>query len=147
MATINTINVGGIDKEIEDSVARSSSIYASNKVDTLDADVTGLHTQVEQIIAPTGEAPNPSEITDARIGYDDTVHSSLGNAIRNQMKDVYKELSVKCTLFKNLFNPDDPDIILHGYYNTSGQFVSQNSLMSSGFIPVTRNPSVNILRI
>lgn len=55
----------------------------------------GLQTQINQIIAPTGEAPNPAEITDARIGYDNTVYTSLGLAIRGQVGDIHKLMKLE----------------------------------------------------
>lgn len=47
-----------------------------------------LKSRVDQIVAPTGEAPNPAEITDARIGVDGSTYDSLGNAIRKQIDNV-----------------------------------------------------------
>lgn len=64
MDTINVINVGGIDKEIEDTFAR---------------------TRIDEIIAPSGGAPSAEEILDARVGYDNTTYNSLGLAIRTQV--------------------------------------------------------------
>ena len=51
-----------------------------------------LQAQIDQIVAPSGEAPNPSEIINARIGINNGTYNSLGNAIRNQIKDVRASL-------------------------------------------------------
>ena len=96
--TINTINVGGVDKEIEDTFARSNSSYAINTADSAVEAIEALTTRVDQIIAPSGQAPNPAEVTDARIGYDGVTYSSLGNAIRNQFEDLEEALKNDGTL-------------------------------------------------
>lgn len=51
-----------------------------------------LQNQIDEIVAPTGEAPNPAEIVNARIGYDNVTYTSLGDAIRTQIEDVYDEI-------------------------------------------------------
>lgn len=60
-SSINTINVGGVDKEIEDSFAR---------------------TRLDEIIG--GDAPSAAEVADARVGYDEVDYGTLGAAIRSQ---------------------------------------------------------------
>ena len=47
-----------------------------------------LQTEIDQIIAPTGEAPSAAEVENARIGADGTVYDTLGNAIRGQVGDL-----------------------------------------------------------
>lgn len=49
---------------------------------------TAINARIDQIIAPTGEAPSPAEITDARIGADGVTYSSLGDAIRTQFDEI-----------------------------------------------------------
>ena len=49
---------------------------------------TILGTRIDQIIAPSGEAPSAAEITDARISYNGVVYDSLGTAIRRQITDL-----------------------------------------------------------
>lgn len=49
---------------------------------------SALGTRIDEIIAPSGEAPSAAEVTDARIGYDGTVYSTLGGAIRGQISDL-----------------------------------------------------------
>lgn len=84
--TINTIHVGGIDKEIEDTVARETASSASSTVASVTNRVSTLETRVEQIIAPTGTAPNPAEVVDARQDIYGQVNTSLGAAIRKQLQ-------------------------------------------------------------
>lgn len=51
---------------------------------------SALGTRIDEIIAPSGEAPSAAEVTDARIGYDGTVYNTLGGAIRGQVSDLDK---------------------------------------------------------
>lgn len=43
-----------------------------------------LQSQIDQLIAPSGEAPSAAEVENARIGSDGTVYPTLGDAIRTQ---------------------------------------------------------------
>ena len=51
-----------------------------------------LQTQIDEIIAPSGEAPSAAEVENARIGADGTVYDTLGNAIRGQVSDLNQAL-------------------------------------------------------
>lgn len=51
-----------------------------------------LKAQIDQIIAPTGEAPNPAEITDARVGADGITYNTLGEAIRTNDNSLETEI-------------------------------------------------------
>ena len=63
-----------------------------SEVQTITSEANTLKSRVDQIIAPTGEAPNPSEITDARVGEDGVTYDSLGNAIREQVGNIKSAL-------------------------------------------------------
>lgn len=54
---------------------------------------TLLGTRIDQIIAPSGQAPSAAEVTDARIGTNGTVYSTLGGAIRGQISDLESNIS------------------------------------------------------
>ena len=47
-----------------------------------------LQAQIDQLVAPSGTAPNPAEIENARIGADGVTYDTLGNAIRTQLTDL-----------------------------------------------------------
>lgn len=51
-----------------------------------------LQAQINQIVAPSGTAPNPAEIENARIGADNVTYSTLGDAIRTQVTDLKNDL-------------------------------------------------------
>lgn len=117
MDTINVINVGGVDKEIEDTYARSLGTDADSRLDTLEPKVTqeisdranadaALNTRIDQIVAPTGEAPNPAEITDARIGADGKTYNSLGTSIRTQIKNARNAINNEDDYFSSILESD-----------------------------------------
>lgn len=47
-----------------------------------------LQSQINQIIAPSGEAPSTAEVENARIGADNVTYATLGDAIRNQVNNI-----------------------------------------------------------
>lgn len=51
-----------------------------------------LATRFNNIIANAGDLTNNAELIDARVGADDVVYDTLGEAIRGQMKDIGKEV-------------------------------------------------------
>lgn len=64
-------------------------------VGDIQSEIDLINTRIDEIIAPTGEAPNPAEIVDARIGATDlggVTYSDLGTAIRTQMTSLVDEL-------------------------------------------------------
>lgn len=72
-------------RQTADNALQSAiSSEASTRV-TQDA---SLQSQIDQLIAPSGEAPSAAEIQNARIGADGVTYHTLGNAIRTQVTDV-----------------------------------------------------------
>lgn len=51
-----------------------------------------LSARIDELIAPSGEAPSAAEVTDARIGADGTTYTSLGGAVRGQVTDLKSEI-------------------------------------------------------
>ena len=51
-----------------------------------------MQSQINQIVAPSGEAPSAAEVQNARIGADGVTYSTLGDAIRTQV-DVLHEIT------------------------------------------------------
>lgn len=66
----------------------------STRVSQNSSDIDSLDTQFQQFIAPTGEAPNPAEITNARVGADGVTYTTLGDAIRTQVTDLKSDLDI-----------------------------------------------------
>lgn len=75
---------------------------------------TFLQSQIDQIVAPSGEAPSVAEVENARVGVDGKIYSSLGQAIRTA---------------DSLMNPSLVALTgnkTQGYVNTSGGFNTGN---------------------
>ena len=54
---------------------------------------TTINARIDELVAPSGEAPSAAEVLDARTGYDGTVYNNLGNAIRTPISDVNTALA------------------------------------------------------
>lgn len=54
---------------------------------------TLLQNQIDDLIAPSGEAPSAAEVENARIGWDGTRYQTLGTAIRTQVKNLQDEIN------------------------------------------------------
>jgi lysophospholipase L1-like esterase len=74
-----------------------------------------LQTEIDQIIAPTGEAPSAAEVQNARIGEDGTVYDTLGNAIRGQVGDL-----------KSAINEIDAEVFDKTYVNIAQKVNDSN---------------------
>lgn len=61
---------------------------AAGSISDLTAKTNLLQTEIDELIAPSGEAPSAAEVTDARIGVDATVYPTLGEAIRGQVGEL-----------------------------------------------------------
>lgn len=66
-----------------ETAARTSAVNA--EITNRESGDTLLQTQIDQIIAPSGEAPSAAEVENARIDVDGEVHATLGEAIREQV--------------------------------------------------------------
>lgn len=107
-AVINSTNVeisalhvkdGEIDSALNSEISTRSNADASLNT-ALNAEVvarqnadSAINTRIDEIIAPSGEAPSPAEITDARIGANGFTYSTLGDAIRGQIDEVTEYLN------------------------------------------------------
>lgn len=71
--------------------------YVQSSGAAINSKVSFLQTEIDQIVAPSGEAPSAAEIENARIGIDGTVYNTLGNAIRGQFGELEKVGEAKWT--------------------------------------------------
>lgn len=84
---VNTSNIESLTTQVQNNATNiASEISARQTTDS------SLQSQIDQLVAPTGEAPNPAEIENARIGDDGVTYDTLGNAIRTQFSDVKSDL-------------------------------------------------------
>ena len=85
---VNTSNIESLTTQVQNNATNiASEISARQTTDS------SLQSQIDQLVAPTGEAPNPAEIENARIGDDGVTYDTLGNAIRTQFSDVKSVLT------------------------------------------------------
>lgn len=54
---------------------------------------SNLQSQIDQIIAPSGEAPSAAEVQNARIDADGVTYDTLGKAIRTQYNELSKDIN------------------------------------------------------
>ena len=73
--------------------AEGSITSLGSRMSTAESDIDVLDARVDQIVAPSGEAPSAAEVSDARVGVDGTTYTSLGNAVRGQVTDLNNDLS------------------------------------------------------
>ena len=74
--TANNILQGNINSEASTRAAADSN----------------LQSQINQIVAPSGEAPSVAEVQNARIGVDGVTYDTLGTAIRSQVGELKGDL-------------------------------------------------------
>lgn len=85
---INTSDIETLTTQIQNNATNiASEISARQSGDS------NLQSQIDQIIAPSGEAPSAAEVENARIGDDGVTYDTLGNAIRGQFADVKNVLN------------------------------------------------------
>lgn len=105
-----------------------------------------LQAEIDQLIAPTGEAPSAAEVQNARIGVDGTTYDTLGNAIRGQVGDLKNALIPLNNDFikKCEFTPISIGDVDTSYYVTvspSGNIYFNNALADYGAFKVEVKPN------
>jgi hypothetical protein len=109
---------------------------------------SNLQTQINQIIAPSGEAPSAAEVQNARIGADGVTYDTLGNAIRTQVTDLKIEISdIEEITLKTTEHAETTDItadltFTDGYMNTSGQTGASSSYKYTNKISVADGDAI-----
>lgn len=63
---------------------------------------SNLQSQINQIIAPSGEAPSAAEVQNARIGADGVTYGTLGDAIRTQVASVNGDSKTQGLMYVNV---------------------------------------------
>lgn len=87
-----------------------------------------LQAEIDQIIAPSGEAPSAAEVQNARIGVDGTTYDTLGNAIRGQVSDLKNFIDT--VYVDESINP----VYRTGYIRTNGVFGDDPNLCRTNLI-------------
>ena len=97
-----------------------------------------LQAEIDQIIAPTGEAPSAAEVQNARIGVDGTTYDTLGNAIRTQVGDLKNALTPIAELVTGI---NTTCVMANGTLQNTGNL---NAVYTSTFVPVESNGKAQI---
>lgn len=110
-------------RKVSGSVINSAIGEVASDLDTLSA-------RVDQIIAPSGEAPSAAEVSDARVGADGVTYTTLGGAIRTQITDLKSDINNVESWFED--TPANANFLVptqeSGYYDTStGEPVASTS--------------------
>lgn len=79
------------------------------------AEDTQLQAQIDQLVAPTGEAPSAAEVENARIGTDSHTYPTLGEAVRGQAAKLQSGVDVMLAGY-----PEVPQTYESGSIATTG---------------------------
>ena len=89
---------------------------------TAENDIDVLDSRVDQIVAPSGEAPSAAEVSDARVGADGVTYLSLGDAIR-AMTAFDKTIELNFTTGKYIdFGDGSVGISSGGYWSATEDY-------------------------
>lgn len=97
----------GVTYDNDVSVYESILTYVQKIPAQIQNDISLINTRIDEIIAPSGEAPSAAEVTDARIGADGVTYPTLGDAIRSQVTTHQTYLNG---------NVDFNNVTTNGYY-------------------------------
>ena len=135
LPTTNKTLVGGLTEVANKATQNATNVGTlTTNVGTLTTNLGALTTRVDEIIAPSGEAPNPAEVVDARIGADGVTYNNLGTANRTQFSDVKSSIGEISVTFTD------------GYYVSGNNIlVSSGSYSYSNYIPVIAGQKIHII--
>ena len=105
----------------------------------LQTEIDVANDRIDQLVAPTGEAPSEAEILDARVGANGVTYDALGNAIRGQVSDLTNDLAKISTEILDTTGDVVPINVELGSLNTNTGAESaryDGSYLRTGFIPV-----------
>ena len=96
---------------------------------------TTLQSQINQIVAPSGEAPSAAEVQNARIGADGVTYDTLGTAIRSQVNDINETLDnfIDYKTTRNILN-NNLELVSNKFQrivNEGTAIISNNKTVSS----------------
>lgn len=81
-----------------------------------------------------GSTTGDAELIDGRIGYDGFTYPNIGDAIRNQIKDVHSDISHFTNKTSNLFNKNE--MVANHYIGIDGSSVSSANFSHTDYLPV-----------
>jgi hypothetical protein len=88
---------------VQGAIAEANANINSEASTRASAD-SNLQSQINQIVAPSGEAPSAAEVQNARIGADNVTYPTLGDAIRGQVTNLKSAFNLN--VFGNNYNSE-----------------------------------------
>lgn len=88
----------GIETCYKEGKAGATDLVARSEISSVNAELTA---RIDEIVAPSGQAPSAAEVTDARIGADNSTYGNLGGAVRGQVRGIQN------TMYHREFNALD----------------------------------------
>ena len=124
-----------------ESAARASAVSA--EIANRESGDTLLQTQIDQIIAPSGEAPSAAEVENARIDVDGETHATLGEAIRSQNAELKSAIR---DVEDDVLGVRDNLVFTQGGIKSSngGDSTSDTRIRMVKYIPSNRYKSIEI---
>jgi hypothetical protein len=108
---------------------------------------SNLQSQINQIVAPSGEAPSAAEVQNARIGADGITYPTLGDAIRTQNANLKSALKTSEDILRTGEGRFFPNEWLNGYINgANGDYVISTPANANRCIHPTFMPKGTVIK-
>ena len=127
------------DSTINDNITANTIAISTEATTRASADAS-LQTQIDNLIAPSGEAPSAAEVENARIGVGSITYDTLGNAIRNQITDVSNAVKNLAASVNREFQPNN--FVAEQYNASSGTFTPNTGRATSVCVGVNKDTHI-----
>ena len=114
-----------------ETAARTSAV--NTEIANRENGDTFLQTQINQIIAPSGEAPSAAEVENARIDVDGVTHTTLGEAIREQVGELNNALDDNFSL-ADYVDLNTVEMTEGSYLSATGEIKTNANYLLSDYI-------------
>lgn len=109
----------------EEATARKNAVNAvqnnlDNETNARTSADTLINARIDEIIAPSGQAPSAAEVQDIRVKADGTTAATAGNAVREQITELKSAVSIFVL-----------PLTSGSFLNTSGQEIGTTSVFST----------------
>jgi hypothetical protein len=143
-ARANAITAEATARQTADNTLQGNINSEASTRATQDA---SLQSQINQIIAPSGEAPSAAEVQNARIGADGVTYSTLGEAIRTNDNELKSTLSEKFEPFEDWYEFNDSTKNINQrfvFHSSSDVQLASNSSSDAYKIPLHGSKKIKL---
>jgi len=139
-------NKADIASEISTRQSETSSLRSdlSSETSTRASADALLQNEIDQIIAPSGEAPSAAEVQNARIGADGVTYSTLGDAIRTNDSQLRSQLEAITGDSYNVVETLAPTFTADRCINASGNSVYASGYKIASYTPLTPGATLDV---